>query len=366
MRILQIINNLGSGGAEKLISEFVPVMRDRGHHVEVLLLQRNGSLYIDYLERAGIKVTVLSESSLYSLKHVWNIRNYIRKGKFDVVHVHIFPSLYFAGLAAFFGIGRAKLVFTEHNTTNKRMESRLFAIADKLIYLRYKHVISITPEVCKNICRHLIGVNCKHTVVLNGINLSLYDLPVKLTRSDLNIPNIDDSSKLITMVGRFSEQKDQATLIKAMVNLPESAHLLLLGEGPLRGQLEELVDSLDLGNRVHFLGFRSDIPDVLRISDIGVLSSNWEGMPISAIEIMAAGIPFVGSRVPGIKDLVESKDDGAGILFECGNSDELAEKLISILSDKSYHNSVAIACKIRSEVYSVERMVDGYLGVYKI
>jgi len=364
MRILQIINNLGSGGAEKLISEFVPVMRDRGVHVEVLLLQRNGSLYIDHLERAGIKVTVLSESSLYSLKHIWSIRNYIRKGKFDVVHVHIFPSLYFAGLASLLGIGKSKLVFTEHSTHNNRRGKLLYQLIDKFIYSRYQVVIGITNEVTEKVKEHLNLKNIQYTTIGNGIDLSAFCKPNTLAPSQLYC-NYSKYDRIITMVGRFTEAKDQATLIRAIVKLPEYAHLLLLGEGPLRGEMEELVNSLDLGNRVHFLGFRSDIPDVLRISDIGVLSSNWEGMPLSAIEIMAAGIPFVGSRVPGIKDLVELKDDGAGILFECGNSDELAEKLNLLLSDNEHYYSVASACKARSKEYSVESMVEGYLEVYK-
>ncbi|MGL5937584.1 MAG: glycosyltransferase [Phocaeicola sp.] len=366
MKILQIINNLGSGGAEKLIAEFAPVMQNRGNKVEVLLLQRKGSLYIEQLEKAGVKVTCLSESSLYSLKHIWSIRQFIRKGKFDIVHVHIFPALYFAGLASFLGIGQAKLFFTEHNTTNRRMENPLFAIIDKFIYSRYKVVISITPDVCSNIKKHLSGIKCKHTVVLNGINLSLFTLPQKTGRKDLNIENINEESYLFTMVGRFTEQKDQATLIHSIKKLPAHTHLLLLGEGALKEDLEDLVISLELSQRVHFLGFRADIPDVLRLSDVGVLSSNWEGMPLSAIEIMAAGIPFVGSCVPGIEDLVKAKEDGAGILFTRGNSDELAEILNNLLTDKGLYQKVAKACKERSKEYSVERMVDGYLEVYKI
>lgn len=360
MKILQIINNLGSGGAEKLIAEFAPIMQQRGHHVEVLLMQRAGSLYIDILERAGVRVTVLSESSLYTPMHIWRIRQFVRRGGFDIVHVHIFPALYFAGLAAYLGIGKAKLLFTEHNTTNTRMKSGWFGWVDRLIYARYRTVVSITPDVCTNIKHHLKGLKCRHRVVLNGINLTAFEQPLQIGRLELALEGVDEQSQLITMVGRFSHQKDQDTLIRAMAQLPPSAHLLLLGEGPRRGELEALVASLALEHRVHLPGFRPDIPDVLRLSSVGVLSSHWEGFGLAAVECMAAGLPTIVSDVPGLNSVVI----GAGLLFPQGDAIELARQLNSLLTDKELYARVSQACKARSGEYSIERMVDGYLEEY--
>ncbi|MEG1737733.1 MAG: glycosyltransferase [Odoribacter sp.] len=362
LRILQIINNLGSGGAEKLISDFSSLISQREYHIEVLLLKRQDSLYIELLQESGVKVKCLSEFSLYSLSHIFKIRQYIRKGNFDIVHVHIFPALYFAALASFLGIGKAKLCFTEHNTTNKRMENKLFHLIDKWIYTFYQSVICITDEVKSNIQSHLQNDKIDYVTVLNGVNLNSFELPLKSSKESL-FSGFSDKT-IITMVARFSEQKDQFTVIQSMNFLPENIHLLLVGEGPLKDSLYKIADESNLLDRIHFFGLRKDVPDILRLSDIGVLSSNWEGMPLAGIEIMAAGIPFIGSDVPGINELV-NVNPNAGLLFKKGNSEELALHINQLLNDSEYYAQRANACKKQAQEYSIEKMVDGYLNVYE-
>ena len=105
-----------------------------------------------------------------------------------------------------------------------------------------------------------------------------------------------------------------------------------------------MVSELNLQNLIHFLGFRKDVPEILRLSDIGVLSSNWEGMPLSGIEVMAAGIPFIGSDVPGIKDLVAATPN-AGLLFSKGDSTGLASHINHLLADPDFSKERALACK---------------------
>ena len=363
LKILQIINNLGSGGAEKLISDFVPLIAQRGHCIEILLLQKQGSIYIDELQKQGICVTSLSESNLFSISHIWKIRKFIKKGNFDVVHVHIFPALYFVAVAALFGIGKSKLCFTEHNTTNRRMENTFFRVIDKWIYSFYETIICITDEVRNNIQRHLENKKLQYITVLNGVNLSNFAHPIQLKKESL-YDNYTKEDRIITMVARFSEQKDQGTLIKSLQYLSANIHLLLVGEGPLKKKNEDLVSELNLSDRIHFLGLRKDIPDILRLSDIGVLSSNWEGMPLSGIEVMAAGIPFIGADVPGIKELIIPHPQ-AGLLFSKGNSKELAYQINYLLENPALYGERAIACKKQSQEYSIEKMVRGYLTVYK-
>lgn len=361
MRILQLINNLGSGGAEKLIAEFTPVMAQQGHYIEVLLLRKKGSIYIEQLEKQGIKTTILSESSLYSIFHIWKIRQFICKGNFDIVHVHIFPALYFAALATLLGIGKSKLCFTEHSTKNKRMENRVFRLIDKWIYHFYKAIICITDDVKSNLQKHLQNKRLQYITVLNGINLSHFTNSVLLNKESL-YPNYTPNDRIVTMVARFSEHKDQATLIKSFQQLPKNVHLLLVGEGPLKGSLQKLVSELYLSNRIHFLGLRKDVPDILRLCDIGVLSSNWEGFGLAAVEKMAAGIPVIVTNVDGLSSVVGE----AGILFKKGNSKELAAHINLLLSDSDFYAARAIACKKQAQKYSIEKMVKSYLDIYEL
>lgn len=114
------------------------------------------------------------------------------------------------------------------------------------------------------------------------------------------------------MVARFAEPKDHRTLIEAIEKLPQNYHLILVGEGPLLEQSKKLTTYLSLEDRIHYLGFRSDVYQILKTLDIIVLSSDYEGLSLSALEGMAAGKPFLASNVQGLKELVES----TGILFE--------------------------------------------------
>ena len=111
------------------------------------------------------------------------------------------------------------------------------------------------------------------------------------------------------MVARFSEQKDQPTLIKAIKELPENVHLLLIGEGTLKQKNENLAKEIGVSDKVHFLGFRNDVERILKTVDIVVLSSNWEGFGLAAAEGMAAGKPVIASKVEGLREIV----DGYGL-----------------------------------------------------
>lgn len=363
MVILQIINNLGSGGAEKLLSDLVPIMRNKGHEIEILLLRRTNSIYISVLESKGFRVRCLSENSLFSFLHVFRMSKVIKTLQPDIIHVHIFPSLYWAGLISLINNLASKFIFTEHSNNNRRRDNKIFAFLDKIIYARYSKIIGITDKVSLALADHLKS-NRGIITIQNGIDLSKYDIVLQASREFI-LGSICPDVRIVTMIGRFTEAKDQKTLVRSLNYLPENIILLLVGEGPLRSSIEELVKLEQLDNRVKFLGLRNDIPEILASSDIGVLSSHWEGMPLSAIEIMASGIPFIGSKVPGIQDLVEEYNDDAGLLFEHENAEELASHINLLLSDKHYYKKIADACKERSKKYSIEKMVDRYLELYK-
>jgi glycosyltransferase involved in cell wall biosynthesis len=363
MKILQVINNIAWGGAGNLLINYVPLMQNQGHHIELLFLQKANCPHLKYFEDNSIKVTWLSENSLYNPFFIFKIRNFIKKGHFDIVHVHLFPAFYYVGLAAYLGLEKTKLVFTEHSTTNRRMKKLIFRMADRFIYRKYDIIISITDSIREILELYLKGLKCKHKTIINGIDLNRFKGDFNLQRQDL-YENYSSSDKLIVMVARISYEKDHNSLIQAMTLLAENVHLLLIGEGTRKQECENLVANLQIDKRVHFLGVRNDVPDVLRLCDIGVLSSNWEGMPVSAIEIMAAGIPFVGSKVPGIQDLIGAKNDNAGVLFTHGDIKELAACISKLLQDRNYYQEVSEAGKVRATEYSIEKMTNQYLDAY--
>lgn len=364
MKILQVINNLGSGGAEKLIEQILLIMnKDREVDVEVLLLTDEKNVFDKKLKEQGIKISVVPLRKIYSIRNILYIRNFIVKGKYDVVHVHLFPAQYWVSLASQFILkNKPKFITTEHSTNNKRRSKIYFRCIEKIIYSRFDKVVSIGEKARKNIISWLNPKEKdknKFLIIENGIDTNKFRKAQPYEKSQIS-NEINENSILICMTGRFCEPKDQSTLIKAIKKLPKDFHLLLVGEGQLKAINERLVEQLEINTRVHFLGFRDDVERILKTSDIVVLSSNWEGLSLASIEGMACGKPFIASRVEGLEDIV----GGYGILFEQGNEDELSKIIMELLDKRDFYNEVTDRCLERAKKYDVNNMVNKLLSTY--
>ncbi|MDF9760411.1 glycosyltransferase involved in cell wall biosynthesis [Peribacillus simplex] len=196
-------------------------------------------------------------------------------------------------------------------------------------------------------------------MIENGVNFKKFHESKPYLKSQIN-EKLNEEKILICMVGSFSKQKDQVTLINAMKGLAEDVHLLLIGEGPLKAQSEFLAKEVGVEHRIHFLGFRNDVARIYKASDIVVLSSKWEGFGLAAVEGMATGKPVIASDVTGLKEVVE----GAGILFKKGDSLELAEKINTLIINGEDYRKVSDKCLKRASNYSIEKMVEGYMNLY--
>ncbi|MDK2906304.1 MAG: hypothetical protein PWQ66_265 [Petrotoga sp.] len=364
MKILHIINRLGPGGAEKLIEDLLPLMNNiNGIKVDLLLLTDENNVFDKRLSQYGVQIKIVPTKKIYNPLNIYYIRKYIKKGQYDVVHVHLFPSFYWASFASkLIFKNKPKFVFTEHSTHNQRREKGYLRIIEKFVYSSYDKIISISQQAEDNLVEWLKPKNNGRFIIIeNGIDLKKFKEAKPYLKLEINT-KFDEDTKLICMVGRFSEAKDQPTLIKAMNHISSNVHLLLIGEGPLKVKNEELVKQVNLEERVHFLGFRDDVPRILKTVDIVVLSSKWEGFGLAAVEGMAAGKPVVASDVPGLREIVT----GFGLIFEVGNSEELANKINKLINDPIKYNEIAKKCKLRANSYSIEKMVDEYIEQYKI
>jgi glycosyltransferase involved in cell wall biosynthesis len=148
-------------------------------------------------------------------------------------------------------------------------------------------------------------------------------------------------------------------LIRAFARVA-AAHLILVGDGPLRPEIESLVKNIGIKDRVHFLGKRSDVPQIIKMADVYVQSSQWEGFGIAALEAMAGGLPVVASRVPGLSEVVGD----AGLLFKPGDSFELASMLNRLLNDDICRKKIMEKCVSRAQLFGIENTVEGYVSIY--
>ncbi len=357
MKVLHVITSLDTGGAERLMVDLLPLLKDRGHEMGLLLFNGADAPLKEEWAATGIPLFELTHpgdiEDKWATYGPWNIvrlMKYVKK--YDIVHTHNTACQFYTPIAKLLSHANAKLVTTEHNTTNRRRSMGWYKPIDRWMYNRYDAIICIADQTSKNLEQH-IGHNSAICTIYNGVNINKFIKPVK---------NIDRQERFaISMVAGFRPQKDHATLIKALSRLPDKFSLQLVGRGETEQEMKNLCSDLGLDQRVSFMGMRSDVSDILDRSDVIVLSSHWEGLSLSSIEGMASGRPFVASDVEGLRDVVA----GAGVLFPQGDDEALARAIQELCENPARYKEVALACQEHAKRYDISLMADGYDKLYR-
>lgn len=358
MKVGIVINSLGIGGAEKLVADSISLVNEKVECAELVVLKEQESFLANQLNAEGVCPVYLTKGSLYNPFLFLALISVLKRN--DVVHFHLFPTLYWVVLASLLVRKKPYLIYTEHNTHNKRRDSRFFAFLDRLVYGRIDRIVAITDEVQQQLEAHLGSrFHSKLTVINNGINLEAIENAVPYPKAQLGF---QQSDVLVLQVSSFRWQKDHTTLVNAMRLLPANYHLLCAGDGVLKNDIQNLVKQLDLEHRVHFLGNRDDVPQLLKTADAIVLSSHHEGLSLSSLEAMASGNPFIGSDVAGLREIVK----GYGLLFEKGNSQDLARQILHLEQDCVFRASVVEACRSRAHSFDIRGMADAYCSLYAL
>lgn len=355
MRILHIITSLNIGGAEKLMVDLLPRLKENGVEVELLLFVGNRTMFYEQLEKEGVQIHAFSESgSVYNPKHLWRLYRFLKNNKFDIIHTHNTAPQIFAAIVSL--LLSLNLVTTEHNTTNRRRSWKWYKYIDRWMYNAYSNVICISNAAEKKLKEYLgiRGNNVKYLTICNGVDVSKYE--------NTPTPKKDNPRTIITMVAGFRPQKDQDTLIKALRTLPNGKfELWLVGDGERRCELEQLVAYEGVSEFTKFWGIRQDIPSILKGSDIVVMSSHYEGLSLSSVEGMSVGKPFIASDVDGLHEITE----GAGLLFQHGDYRQLASMILELTNNVDLYKEVADKCLQRARQYDISKMVEGYISVYQ-
>ena len=359
MRVLHVLSSLKMGGAEKLVTDLVPIQKELGNEVDVMVLNgdKESTPFALTLTEKGVQIIAIDKGgeSPYHISYVRRVIPYLRQ--YDVIHTHTTAPLYIFSLAKKLSRSRVCLVTTEHSTHNHRRGKLLFKLVDKVIYRSYSQIVCISQKAKENLEKHLDKATINIRVIENGINVEAFHNASRADRRSFFCTNTDF---IIIMVGRFVDAKDQDTLIKALPQLPQRVKLVLVGEGDRKEYCQQLAESLHLMDRVIFLGIRTDVPQLLQASDVVALSSHWEGLSLSSIEGMAVEKPFIASNVAGLCDVVE----GFGLLFEEGNASQFAQMILILLSDPIKYNEISSKCYSRACNYDIRRVAHDYCRLY--
>lgn len=387
LNVMQIILNLETGGAQEVVRTLVEYLA-ADECVPVVCTFRDGPQRQD-IEQLGIEVEVLPPRR-YSIVALplfvvdmiriwWLLVRLVKKYDLDVVQTHLLRSLDFLVLLLRYTTSLRVILWTFHSANFVLTETELpkykwllepKRYAHYLLYRLASHLVSgfvaVSDEVKKAMVEVIGPIQDKITVIHNGVDVKRYACPVDRARVRSQL-GLDAIACLIAVVGTLREPKGHRYLVEAMATVvPQypNVHALFIGDGHLRGELQAQVEKLSLGEHIHFLGSRHDVPELLAASDLFVLPSLWEGLSMALLEAMAAGKPIVATAVSGTTQVMIPGE--TGLVVPPGDSKTLAEAVIQLLSDPMQAQMMGQAAKQHVTMnLSAQKQADEHLALYR-
>jgi len=363
IKILHLIDSSGYYGTENVIitlckqimkTRFVPVlgciMSEKERLPEVGVVA----------ETYGIQVLPIFQSTKFDW---WNLRKVLREQNINLIHSHGYKASVLSFLAD--GMKGERIIITCHLWTNETLRLNIYAFLESLIMRKAKVVVAVSDTVKTAILR--MGIRRKDiNVIYNGIDLRKWQKLQNFNKLQYRKKiGLKEDTIVVSLFGRLNKQKGHKFLFEAISGLNEkSIEVICSGDGPLRRELEALSNSLKVNYNVHFLGFRDDVKELLEITDIFVLPSLDEGLPMSLLEAMAMSKPVVVTPVGAIPSVITDRKNG--ILVQRENVSELKDALQILIKDPRLREYLGRnARETVMEKYSSEKMAAKYLDKYK-
>lgn len=357
MNVLHVITSLRTGGAEKLMVDLLPRLRNLGENVELCVFDGVDTPFKKQLEAIGIKIHILRVGgSVYDIRNIFALTSLIEQ--FDIVHSHNTACQLFVAIAREICGKKVRLFTTEHCTTNRRRNKKYLKWIDVWMYRRYEKIICISNQTYYNLKTYLNEDSNKFVTIYNGIDTEQYIKAVPCN----NCADLFEGRFKIMMVSAFRWEKDQKTLIRVMQFLSDDYHLYLVGGGSetLIAECKYLMNRLGLCHRVHFLGIRQDIPSLLKSVDVYVQSSHVEAFGLAAVEAMATGLPTIVTDVAGLTEVVGD----AGIRVQVGDAEKMAQMIMSLCENNFFHSVISSKCQQRAMSFDINEMAKNYYYLY--
>lgn len=358
-RILHIIPTLDRSGAEKQLVMLARGLPRERFDVQVCVLTRSGPLGED-LDQAGIPWTLIGKRWKADPLAYFRLKRHIQDARPDLVQTWLFAANSFGRAAAL--AARVKRIVASERSVDPWKSWWQLAI-DRRLARRTDAIVVNSSGVSDFYSRHGLPAD-KFVVVPNGIEPPR---PSRVSRADL-LASLDlpGHVRLIGTVGRLWPQKRMKDLIWAadlLKVIRDDVHLLIVGDGPMRDRLERYRRQVRIEDKVHFLGHRDDVPDLLPHFDVFWLASGYEGLPNVVMEAMSAGVPVVATDIPGTRDLVQH--DATGFLVRVGDRAAFARHTMQLLDDPALHGRIRAAAQTRMATeFNMERMIARYVGLY--
>jgi glycosyltransferase involved in cell wall biosynthesis len=364
VKIAHLVISGEVAGGQLVALQLARAARRAGH--EVFFVAPEGGTFVERARRDGFSVEIVALRRSFHLRQAWKLRKILRREGADILHTH---TLVGAGAPARVTARSAGVRVITHAHTTERYRRQpiartLMLVLDNATVRLSKHVIAVSAETAAGLIRQGYPESLV-TTVPNGVEIPVSNPRPPLPR-DLRL----EGDPAVLCVGRLCELKGQRDLLDAIARLREShprLRAVFAGTDPEGGAYEAFLrrraDQLGLSERVIFAGHRDDVPALLAATNMLVLPSHHEGMPMIILEAMANGRPVVATCVGGIPELIE--DRVSGLLVPPGDVESLANAIARVLEDTQFAVDIAANARARAtESFSAEPAAERVLALY--
>jgi len=387
LNVMQIILNLDRGGAQEVVRTLVDYLAS-DNCVPVVCTFQDGPLRQE-IEQLGVEVEVLPPRRcsiiafplfVFDMMRIWwSLVGLIKKHNIDVIQTHLLRSLDFLILLLRYTTRVRVVLWTFHSANFVLTEAELPRYKWLLKPKRFAHhllyrltsrlvngFVAVSDEVKEAMVEVIDPIQDRITVICNGVDVKRHRQSVDKARVQSRL-GLGTNVRLIAVVATLKEPKGHRYLVEAMSAIAPQypdIHVLFIGDGTLREELQDQVKRLKLDKHIHFLGNRHDIPELLAASELFVLPSLWEGLSMALLEAMAAGKPIVATAVSGTTQvMIHGK---TGLIVPPRDSRALADAIIQLLSDPAQAQAMGQSAKRHVTAhYSAQKQADEHLALYR-
>lgn len=372
MKVCHIVE--AGGGVSKHLIKIAKYMDEKSvEQVFIVSSVREDGL-IDYLKANIMNYVTIDMNRniniIADIRSFVKIYSYLKKNKVDIVHCHSSKAGFIGRAAATFA-GIPIKIYSPHafafNDYIPKYKKYIYIYLEKIIGMATTMIIASSETEYEDALKSKIVCEKKICLIHNGIELDSYDDGItnkKAFLKTIGLEEIGENTKIIGFISRLELQKDPKTLIKALGKLKNKNFIALIcGDGSLYDEVKKEAKLLDCCNKIFFLGYRKDLFTIIKMIDIFILPSLWEGLPYILLETMFFSKAVVVSNVVGNKDVVS--DNYNGMLFNPKDYNHLAVVLDSLLADdikikKLGDNAKEYICKN----YDIKKMIKDYENLY--
>jgi glycosyltransferase involved in cell wall biosynthesis len=364
-RIALCITELNLGGAERCLTELATRI-DRTRFAPVVYClapspRREDASCLPPLMAAGVEVHCLGGQGIWQFPMVARrLKRLLLAQKPQLIQTFLFHANVLGRIVA----RRAGVSRVVSGIRVAERAARWHLWLDRLTQSRVDRYVCVSQAVADFSAMQLRLPPEKLVVIPNGIELDKY---LARQPADLRAFGVAAGRRVVLFVGRLEPQKGVQWLIETaplwLAQLPD-CDLLLVGEGPLRASLEAAAQVAGVADRVHFAGWRADVPEILAASDLLVLPSAWEGMPNVVLEAMASRLPVLASDVEGVRELLGPAAARQTVRY--GDTQMLSDKMVSLMLDRTSSHALGMENRRRVEEYfGISRMVRAYEDLWE-